>query len=95
MPSSGDVDADALQRDDAPALFRIRCTRIAENYGLSDREAEVFVLIAKGNDARQISDRLYVSYNTARTHIRNIYAKMDVHSRHEFFEILNDPTNRI
>ena len=77
------------------ALFKARCDAIAEKYALSDRETDVFHLIARGYDARAIADELVVSYNTARTHIRNIYVKMDVHSRHEFFDILNSPENRL
>ena len=77
------------------ALFKARCDAIAEKYGLSDRETDVFHLIARGYDARAIADELVVSYNTARTHIRNIYVKMDVHSRHEFFDIINSSENRL
>lgn len=74
--------------------FRLRCDAIALEYGLSAREGDVLFLMAKGNDAKAIAEALFVSYNTARTHIRNIYAKMDVHSRHEFFDIVNDPGRR-
>jgi LuxR family maltose regulon positive regulatory protein len=48
---------------------------------LSDRELEVLVLIAGGLTNSQIADRLYVSLNTVKAHTRNIYGKLDVHTR--------------
>jgi|GEM_PF-1432761 len=88
-PSGGQAARDAGDQDERTP-FKRRCDGIALEYGLSSREAEVLYLMAKSNDAKAIAEALFVSYNTARTHIRNIYAKMDVHSRHEFFDVVND-----
>jgi LuxR family maltose regulon positive regulatory protein len=48
---------------------------------LSDRELEVIHLIAEGFTNREIASRLFVSLNTVKAHTRNIYGKLDVHSR--------------
>jgi LuxR family maltose regulon positive regulatory protein len=48
---------------------------------LSDREVEVLQLISEGLTNRQIAERLYLSLNTVKAHTRNIYGKLDVHSR--------------
>jgi LuxR family maltose regulon positive regulatory protein len=48
---------------------------------LSERELEVLQLIAEGLTNRAIADRLYLSLNTVKVHIRNIYGKLDIHSR--------------
>jgi LuxR family maltose regulon positive regulatory protein len=48
---------------------------------LSDREVEVLHLIADGLTNRQIAERLYLSLNTVKVHTRNIYGKLNVHSR--------------
>jgi LuxR family maltose regulon positive regulatory protein len=48
---------------------------------LSERELEVLQLIAEGLTNREIASRLYVSLNTVKAHTRNIYGKLDVHSR--------------
>jgi len=48
---------------------------------LSDREIEVLQLIAEGLTNQEISSRLYVTLNTVKTHTRNIYAKLGVHTR--------------
>lgn len=51
--------------------------------GLSNREAEIFALLAKGLGNREIGRELHISPNTARTHIDNIYQKLKVSNRIE------------
>jgi LuxR family maltose regulon positive regulatory protein len=48
---------------------------------LSDRELEVLQLVAEGLRNRDIADRLFLSLNTVKAHTRNIYGKLNVHSR--------------
>jgi LuxR family maltose regulon positive regulatory protein len=48
---------------------------------LTERELEVFVLIAAGKSNRRIATELYVGMGTVKTHIRNIYRKLEAHSR--------------
>ena len=48
---------------------------------LSERELEVLELIAEGLTNPEIADRLYLSLNTVKVHTRNIYGKLDAHSR--------------
>lgn len=48
---------------------------------LSLREIEVLELIREGASNAQISIQLFISINTVKTHLLNIYAKLDVHSR--------------
>lgn len=55
---------------------------------LSPREREVYVLMRDGRDAAYIADSLCVSRNTAKTHIRNIYAKFGVHTRQGFIDVM-------
>lgn len=43
--------------------------------GLSQRESEVLVLIGRGLSNQEIAGRLYVSVNSVKTYIRQIYAK--------------------
>ena len=52
-------------------------------YGLSERETDVMGLLAQGYSAEAIAEKLVISYHTARTHIRNVYKKLDVHSHKE------------
>jgi LuxR family maltose regulon positive regulatory protein len=48
---------------------------------LSERELEVLQLIAEGLTNPEIAIRLYLSVNTVKAHTRNIYGKLDSHSR--------------
>jgi LuxR family maltose regulon positive regulatory protein len=48
---------------------------------LSERELEVLQLISKGLTNSEIASTLYLSLNTVKVHTRNIYSKLDVHSR--------------
>lgn len=48
---------------------------------LTPREQEILALLAKGQLYKEISDRLGISLNTVRTHVKNIYDKLHVRSR--------------
>lgn len=55
----------------------------AELEKLSKREKEILDLVAKGFRYREIADTLFVSSDTVRTHIYNIYQKLQVNSKLE------------
>jgi DNA-binding NarL/FixJ family response regulator len=50
---------------------------------LSSREREVLLAMMAGKRGSQIAQELTISGDTVRTHIRNLFAKLDVHSRLE------------
>ena len=50
---------------------------------LSRREQDVLEQLSKGYRYKEIADKLFVSIETVRTHIRNIYEKLQVNSRVE------------
>lgn len=50
---------------------------------LSSREKEVISLLANGNNYQQIADQLFISVDTVRHHIKNIYKKLHVHTQSE------------
>ncbi|MFN8356442.1 MAG: response regulator transcription factor [Spirosomataceae bacterium] len=53
---------------------------------LSNRETEVLELLAKGKSYSNIADELFIDRETVRTHIKNIYWKLEVHSKAEALE---------
>ncbi len=53
----------------------------AEN--LSKREHEILLYLAKGYRYKEIAEALFISIETVRTHLRNIYEKLHVRSRSE------------
>ena len=48
---------------------------------LTDRESEILQLIGEGLTNKEISSRLYLSTNTIKTHLRNIFGKLGVNNR--------------
>jgi len=54
-----------------------------KDFDLSEREIEVLKLIAKGYKNSEIAEKMFVSQNTIKTHIKNIYVKLDVKNRVE------------
>lgn len=61
----------------------------AENFKLTKREREVAVLMMRGKSGPYIEEKLCISANTFQTHTRNIYRKMDVHSRSEMEQVID------
>lgn len=51
--------------------------------GLSNREKEVLSELCKGKSYKMVADFLFISQDTVRTHIRNIYKKLEVNSKSE------------
>jgi LuxR family transcriptional regulator of csgAB operon len=58
--------------------------------GITSREKEILFLLLKGASNNDIAQNLYISTNTVKTHIRNIFQKLDVKSRFELaMKLLN------
>ncbi|MEG2864191.1 MAG: helix-turn-helix transcriptional regulator, partial [Eggerthellaceae bacterium] len=62
------------------------CAQISLQSALTDREAEVLIYLARGRTCSYIAKELVVSTNTIRGHVRNIYAKLNVHKRQELID---------
>jgi DNA-binding NarL/FixJ family response regulator len=50
---------------------------------LSEREKDVLTFLAEGNSYDSISEKLFISKNTIKFHLKNIYIKLQVHSNIE------------
>jgi DNA-binding NarL/FixJ family response regulator len=61
-------------------FFRKQNDKRPEQYGLSDREAEILQYLVDGLSYKMIADKVNISYNTVNSHIKKIYDKLQVHS---------------
>jgi DNA-binding CsgD family transcriptional regulator len=50
-------------------------------YDLSAREKDVLKLVTQGMNNVEIAQKLFISRFTVETHLRNIFHKLDIHSR--------------
>lgn len=81
-----DIEQDAPA---APRRFALRCEKVAQMHGLTAKETEVMLLIAKGRSAQRIQEQLGVALGTVNTHVSRIYKKMDVHGRQELLDLID------
>ncbi len=56
--------------------------------GLTERERQIVALLLKGKTCRLIAEELFLSENTVKTHIKNIYSKLGVRRKSELFSKL-------
>lgn len=54
-----------------------------EGEPLSERETEVLGYITKGYSGKEVADKMHISINTVKTHLKHIYQKLHVRSRTE------------
>lgn len=59
-------------------------------FGVSKREEEIIELMIRGLSNKMISERLYISVNTVKTHAKNIYKKLGVSSRIQLLHRINE-----
>ncbi len=59
------------------------------DYNLTKREIEVFRNITQGLSNDEIAEKMFISKNTIKTHIKNIYSKLDVNNRIQAIKKLN------
>lgn len=69
---------------------RIEPEEIANNFNLSKRETEIFLLVIQGKNNREIQDELFISYHTVKNHVYNIFQKMNVKNRYQLINIISE-----
>lgn len=65
-----------------------RCADLADEWGLTKREQEIFVMLARGRNVAYIQDYYTISRNTVKSHIKHIYSKLGVHSHQELIDLV-------
>ena len=79
------VGNEAAEVDELTARIRV----LARDGGLTPRETEVFDLLARGRSIPYVRDALVISKETAATHAKHVYAKLDVHTRQELIDLVH------
>ena len=73
--------------DPAPSFDLLELA--AAQHGLTVRELDVLRLVYEGKNNPEIAEALFISRNTVKKHLQNIYEKTDVNSRMELIYIVN------
>ncbi|MDO3642059.1 response regulator transcription factor [Mucilaginibacter sp. L3T2-6] len=55
---------------------------------LSKRETEIMRMVSEGKKRNEIAEELFIELETVKTHIKNIYAKLNVNSRSDALKVL-------
>ena len=80
-PAAGTPEARALDE---------RIDALSAQCGLTERETEIFALLARGRNGQFIMDKFVISRNTVKTHVKHIYVKLDVHSQQELIDLVEN-----
>ena len=69
-------------QDDLPELFgEAKWRQLADQLDLTPRQLDTGRLVCRGCTTQQIAARIDISPDTARLHLRKLFAKLDVHDR--------------
>ena len=83
--SSADATGDWACGDE---YWKGPCRSLADEFGLTPRETEVLEQLAQGRDLAFMEEKFVISRNTVKMHVRNIYAKLGVHSKQEVIDLV-------
>lgn len=80
----------AAERDVAGDTLTRQLERLKQRYFLTERECEVVALLARGRSKTAIGEKLFLSENTVKTYVKNVYAKLDVHTKQELLDRIDE-----
>ena len=63
-------------------------TAVADTFRLTQREADVALLLAAGHDLIGVAAQLGLSHSTVRSHLKRVFDKTDVHSQAALLALL-------
>lgn len=74
-----------LLRETSKPVASVKNTAV--DHQLSDREMEILKEVVKGYNHHEIGEKLFISPNTVRTHVNNIYKKLHLNSRSQIMNL--------
>lgn len=69
---------------------KITTTEAAERYDLTKREHTILKMLMDGKDNNEVSEELFISINTLKKHILNIYHKLNIKNRVQMFKMIKE-----
>ncbi len=72
----------------APDPRHAVCQALAEEFGLTEREAAVLESLSQGHTVQRIAEEQGVTPNTIRTHTKGLYRKLDCHAKQEVIDLV-------
>lgn len=63
------------------------CEAFCQHYQLTQREVEIFKLLLAQQTNQEIADTLFLSIGTVKTHVHNIFIKLDINKRNQIFSV--------
>lgn len=75
--------------------WRESCSAVSKDYDLSPREQEVFYLLSNGRTAKYISEKLFISHSTVKSHMYRIYRKLNIESQQELIDLVEEYRSKI
>lgn len=83
--------ASAIPIDTTPSsTLDARCDYVRQHFGLTERETDMVRLLAHGRSKTSISKELFISENTVKSYTRNVYSKLNIHSKQQLLDILDN-----
>lgn len=62
---------------------------LLNKYNLTDREFEIISYLVEGKKNNEIAEQLFISQNTVKSHVRNVYRKLGINNRIELIKLLS------
>lgn len=80
---------DKSQKIDNPSTLDL----FSEKLHLTEREKEILPLLLEHKNNQEIADQLFLSVGTVKTHVHNIFIKLEITKRNQLFEVYNSFEN--
>ena len=84
-----DAEPHRLERFARSDIIEGRSHELARDFGLTLREEEILAQLAQRKRNHEIASELFISEQTVKTHVRNLYRKLGIHSRDELYALFN------
>lgn len=69
--------------------LQVHMDAVCRKYGISEREREIMLMMVRGKTNKEIEDELFISINTVKNHVYNIFKKLKINSRHQLIKFFN------